>query len=251
MWKRVPADRAGLILVVALTCCTGLDWIAPSAMAQAPASPEAGQGGPPAGSGCENTRPPSEVIKACTALLETQPNNADLLAQRGNAHRQVGNTAAAFKDFNAAIALDPANVFALSRRVGLDIASGNEAATQADIDRILAVTPIAAKDFEARGVVRALRRDHAGAVTEYSAGLQLEPDNPLLLVNRAAAYMALRNVAAAMADYQRLVEAHPNYAFAHYVRGKALTAQKQFDAAIIALETAIRLDRKSTRLNSS
>ena len=242
MWKRLPADRAGLILALALKCCTGLDWIAPSALAEAPPTPEAGQSASLAGSGCESTRPPSEVIKACTALLQTQPNNADLLAQRGNAYRQVGNTAAAFKDFNAAIALDPANLFALSRRVGLDIASGNEAATQADIDRILAVTAVAAKDFEARGVARALRRDHAGAITEYSAGLQLEPSNPLLLVNRAAAYMALRNVAAAMADYQRLVEAHPNYAFAHYVRGKALTAQKQFDAAIIALETAIRLD---------
>src|SRR5262249_40499887 len=111
MWKRLPADRAGLILALVLECCTGLDWIAPSATAQAPPAPEASQSGSLAGSGCEGTRPPSEVIKACTALLQTQPDNADLLAQRGNAHRQVGNTAAAFKDFNAAITLDPANLF--------------------------------------------------------------------------------------------------------------------------------------------
>src|SRR5262249_60774918 len=108
------------------------------------------------------------------------------------------------------------------------------ATTQARLDLFVAVTPVAAKDFEARGVARALRRDHAGATTEYSAGLQLEPSNPLLLVNRAAAYMALRNVAAAMADYQRLVEAHPSYAFAHYVHAKSLTTQKQFAAPTIA-----------------
>src|SRR5262249_105958 len=37
MWKRLPADRVGLILALALNCCTGLDCIAPAAMAQAPA----------------------------------------------------------------------------------------------------------------------------------------------------------------------------------------------------------------------
>src|SRR5690242_2511113 len=59
------------------------------------------------GSGCEITRPPSQIIKACGALLEGDAKNAEALAQRANAYRQLGDNAAAFRDFNAAIAIDP------------------------------------------------------------------------------------------------------------------------------------------------
>jgi len=175
-------------------------------------------------------------------VLAIQPQNAAALAQRGNAYQLLGDYPAAFRDFNAAIALEPSNMFALSRRVSLQINSGNEAAIQADIDRVNAVAPIHAGDFEARGTVRALRRDHLAALPEYSAGLKLEPTNPSLLINRAASYMAARHVTAAMADYEKVTEVHPNYAFGHHVRGRALTEQKRFDEAIAALEKAIHLD---------
>ena len=44
--------------------------------------------------------------------------------------------------------------------------------------------------------------------------------------------MALRNVTAALADYEKLAEAHPDFAFGHHFRGRGLTEQKQFDEAI-------------------
>jgi tetratricopeptide (TPR) repeat protein len=164
------------------------------------------------------------------------------LAQRGHAYQLLGDNASAFKDFNAAIAMDPNNAFALSRRAALQINSGNQAAIQADIDRINALVPRRAADFDARGVARALRRDHVGAITEYSAGLKHNPIDPSLLVNRAGSYMALRNVTAALADYEKLAEAHPDFAFGHHFRGRGLTEQKQFDEAIAAHDRAIQLD---------
>jgi tetratricopeptide (TPR) repeat protein len=194
------------------------------------------------GSGCEITQSLLEIVRACSAVLHDQPNNAAALAQRGNAYQRLGDNASAFRDFNAAIAIDPNNAFALSRRAALQINSGNQAAIQADIDRINALVPRDAGDFDARGVARALSRDHAGAIAEYSAGLKLDPIHPSLLVNRAGSYMVLRNVTAAMADYKKLVEAHPNYAFGHHVRGTGLTEQKQFVEAIAAHDRAIQLD---------
>src|SRR5262245_320387 len=65
------------------------------------------------GSGCEFTQPPSRMIKACTAVLAAEPKNADALAQRGNAYQQMGDNAAAFRDVNEAIAIDPNHSFAL------------------------------------------------------------------------------------------------------------------------------------------
>jgi tetratricopeptide (TPR) repeat protein len=237
-----PQSTTITLILSAVACWSAaFDCNAQSAAGQPPRIPEAAVASLK-DSGCEATQPPSRVIKACAAVLAAEPKNADALAQRGNGYRQMGDNAAAFRDFNAAIAIDPNHSFALSRRVSLQMTSGNQSGTQADIDRIFAVAPTQAKDLEARGVVHSLRREYAAALQEYSAGLELEPTNPLLLVNRAAAYMELRNLPAAMADYEKLTQTHPDFAFGHQARGRALIVQKQFDQAIAAIETAIRLD---------
>jgi tetratricopeptide (TPR) repeat protein len=194
------------------------------------------------GSGCEVTQPLLEIVRACSAVLHDQPSNAAALARRGYAFQRLGDNASAFRDFNAAVAIDPNNAFALSRRAALQMNSGNQAAIQADIDRVNALMPRSAADFDARGVVRALRNDHAAALREYSAGLKHDPIDPALLVGRAGSYMALRNVTAAMADYDKLTEAYPNYAFGHHVRARGLTEQKQFAEAIKAHDRAIQLE---------
>ena len=79
-------------------------------------------------------------------------------------------------------------------------------ATQADIDRIFAIAPTQPRHFEARGTIHSLRRDHTAALNEFSAGLGLDPKHPLLLINRAATYLDERNIAAAMADYDKLID---------------------------------------------
>jgi tetratricopeptide (TPR) repeat protein len=231
-----------LILSVVACWSAAFDCNAQSAAGQPPPVLEAAAASL-TGSGCEVTQPPSRIIKACAVVLAAEPKNADALARRGNAYQQMGDNAAAFRDFNEAIAIDPNHSFALSRRVSLQMTSANQSGTQADINRIFALARSkSAKDLEARGFVQSLRQAYAAALNDYSAGLELEPANPLLLVNRAAAYMEMPNLPAAMADYEKLTQMHPDFAFGHLVRGQALIVQKQFDQAIAAIETAIRLD---------
>ena len=231
-----------LILLVLACWSAAFDCNAQSAAGQPPPVLEAAAASLK-GSGCEVTQPPSRIIKACAEVLAAEPKNADALARRGNAYQQMGDNAAAFRDFNEAIAIDPNHSFALSRRVSLQMTSGNQSGTQADINRIFALSHSKqAKDLEARGFVQSLREMYAVALKDYSAGLELEPANPLLLVNRAAAYMEMPNLPAAMADYEKLAQMHPDFAFGHLVRGRALIVLKRFDQAIAAIETAIRLD---------
>jgi tetratricopeptide (TPR) repeat protein len=233
-----------ITLILSLVACwsAAFDCNAQSAAGQPPPVLEPAAASLKA-SGCELTQPPSRIIKACAAVLAAEPKNADALARRGNAYQKMGDNAAAFRDFNEAIAIDPNHSFALSRRISLQMTSGNQSGTQADINRIFAIARSKqAKDLEARGFVQSLRQAYAAALNDYSAGLELEPANPLLLVNRAAAYMEMPNLPAAMADYEKLTQTHPDFAFGHLVRGQALIVQKQFDQAIAAIETAIRLD---------
>ncbi|MFZ0854326.1 MAG: tetratricopeptide repeat protein, partial [Hyphomicrobiaceae bacterium] len=141
-----------LILSVVACCSAAFDCNAQSAAGQPSPVLEAAAASLK-DSGCEVTQPPSRIINACAAVLAAEPKNADALAQRGNAYRQMGDNAAAFRDFNAAIAIDPNHSFALSRRVSLQMTSGNQSGTQTDIERIFAVAPTQAKDLEARGVI--------------------------------------------------------------------------------------------------
>ena len=238
---RVPGIVCGVFWCVSLATLTIASTVTSLAQTTAPLaapSPDAAEkpvaeklaaeksaAGKPAasleGTGCELTARPTLAIKACTDVLAKEPQNADALAQRGSAHRHMGDVGAAFADFNAALAIDANDAFALSRRASLQINSRNEVAIQADIDRLNAVAPRTAMDYDARGIVRAARRDFAAAIAEYTTGLGIEPSNASLLVNRASAYLQKPDVPAAMADYEKVAAAHPNYAFGHFVRGVA------------------------------
>src|SRR5262245_24349538 len=101
-----------LILSVVACCSAAFACTAQAAAGRPPPYLES----PPAslrGSGCELTQPPSRIIKACAVVLAAEPKNADALARRGNAYQQMGDNAAAFRDFNEAIAIDPNHSFAL------------------------------------------------------------------------------------------------------------------------------------------
>ena len=83
-------------------------------------------------------------VAACTMLIETSKRPADRevgLLNRGAAHLVKGDYEGAIPDFDAALAIEPRQAYALYGRALARKGSGDEAGAKADLDAALASDP--------------------------------------------------------------------------------------------------------------
>lgn len=82
------------------------------------------------------------------------------------------------------------------------------------------------------------------AIRLYSEGLEYQPNNAILLSNRALAYIKVENYGLAQQDADRAIEADPNYAKAYYRRASANFALNHFKAARKDFRMVVKLAPK-------
>ena len=119
---------------------------------------------------CFNVLSPRR-IEACTAVIEnpaTEPmQRADALAARGLAHRRKGDLAAAFADYDAALAINPRSATVLNNRAWAHLKAGRLEKGMADVERSLALRPGQPTSLDTRAhLEQALRRPEA-ALLDY------------------------------------------------------------------------------------
>jgi membrane associated rhomboid family serine protease len=78
--------------------------------------------------------------------------------------------------------------------------------------------------YVARAEVRALRRDHRGAVEDYGRAIEKAPGQASLWVQRGRERLRAGDGAGASDDFQRALALHPRYAAAFYYRAFARSA---------------------------
>ena len=213
--------------------------------AQQPASPA-----PTEESGCKRTGTPSVIVANCTRVIDANPKRADALAIRAGSRMVLGQGEAALRDLDAALAIDPDNLFARSRRVRLAFTYVSAAAAKDDADRVLSAAPKSAEDFDARGYVETARRNYGAAINNYTNGLDLDPGNINLLTQRSSAYRLNGNLTAAQADAEKVIALHPSSASAFLALGSVHLSGGRLDEAVKAYDGAIRLDPKWPLLRS-
>lgn len=99
-----------------------------------------------------------------------------------------------------------------------------------------------ADGYSNRGISqRALKRPDL-AIEDYSKGIELNPRDTRLYINRANANADLKKHPAAVADYDRAIEINPKYGFAYAQRGNYLSGQGRVEAGLADLAKAIELD---------
>ena len=130
---------------------------------------------------------PQEAVPDLTRSLELEPKSAETYYFRAVANEKTGHPEQALADYGKAIDLNPKYVEALVNR-GILL-------------------------YEAR------RFDDAAA--DYSAALAAAPlqVQPMILVNRANAYLQTGKLDAALADANAAIELNPQYARGYHTRG--------------------------------
>jgi protein O-GlcNAc transferase len=91
------------------------------------------------------------------------------------------------------------------------------------------------------GVIHHQRGDHALAVRQIEAALEINPNDAFAHCNRAAALRQMQSPGAAVASYDQAIALKPDFVEAFNHRGNALQNLKQFDAAVASYDRAIEL----------
>ncbi len=198
---------------------------------------------------------PEEAIRISQSVLESNADNADALAARGEARMKTHDLAGALEDLDKAIAIDSENAnFYLQRaRVRRDL--GDSKGASADLDKSIKLNPKLAAAFYERGLLH--QPEHL--VADFDEAIELDPTYADAYVQRAVTLRLTQsddigrgmNAMKASADfekalklYDKAIKADPKNAELYYKRAMARIADagpekenlkkvmKDFDEAI-------------------
>lgn len=108
-----------------------------------------------------------------------------------------------------------------------------------------------ATEFKNKGNEALQKKDFKAACDHYTMGLAIEPNNEVLLSNRAAAYLALQKYTEALNDAEKAVQVKPDWSKGYLRKGQALHALQQLDKANEALEKALQLEPDNAQIKKA
>jgi tetratricopeptide (TPR) repeat protein len=162
----------------------------------------------------------------------------------GDAWLQRGNLKKADEWIGKALALDPEDDFLHYRLAIVRRARSRYAKADEHIREAIRLDPEYADYWAELAELCFATDDERGMDEALTTALELEPDNAeaLHLRARATAMGSPSQALHAIPQYQRALEVDPEDAYVHHNLGRALLANRRFDAAEQHLLAAVRLD---------
>jgi tetratricopeptide (TPR) repeat protein len=126
------------------------------------------------------------TISACSAALESNPEDANAWANRGYAHGHSGKHDQAMIDFDRALGIDPRLVSALDGRAQLHSATRNHAAALTDLTTALAIEPRNSRLLAMAAQVSHNLGQKKETITFMERATKADPQNPELWLSLAS-----------------------------------------------------------------
>ena len=89
--------------------------------------------------------------------------------------------------------------------------------------------------------------DFTLAVSLYTQAIDLAPENPIYLSNRAFAHLKLENFGSALEDAGKAIEIEPTYTKAYYRRGSAHLALLHFKEGLADFKKVCKVHNVGSR----
>jgi Tfp pilus assembly protein PilF len=124
---------------------------------------------------------------------------------------------------------------------------GDNAAARREYDKAVRLDPESKRAHLALGKFYLGRGESSEALREYSEAIRIDPADALAFVGRAIAQATAGNFAAALTDYEQAIRHDPNLTVAHVGQGAVLARLKRPDEAIAACSRAIAIDDKNAK----
>ncbi|MCF6272392.1 MAG: tetratricopeptide repeat protein [Rhodobacteraceae bacterium] len=195
---------------------------------------------------CLNRGQASEIITACTALIENPDTKADALPvylyKRAWAARRVHDFEMAMADITRALDLRPDTPLIWVNKAFINNAQGALEAADADFERALALEPKNLFTIMDRAVVYTGRSDYPAALRDYERAMQIDPNS-----KRAA--LGIIQTLEKMGEFDTAIERRiaatkqwPEDAKILLGLGSLQYGTQNYQAALVSFEAAARLD---------
>ena len=221
-------------------------------------------------------------MEACGALVDTgtieEAERGVALARRGAATQEAGDVTDALRDYNAALAIDEANALALKGRASIMIASvqldaaeplvqrllasgeyaadahflageiarirGNSEAASAAYGEAIAADRDYAPAYASRGLIKQNALDYTGAVADYDAALNINPQLTTAMAGRCWSNVLMQdgNLGRARSDADAAAQADPRNVQAQLCRGLLQLRAGEWEAAQASYEAALEVE---------
>lgn len=152
-------------------------------------------------------------MEACGALINSgaleDAERGVALARRGAATQEAGDVTDALRDYNAALSIDDANTLALKGRASIMIASGQLDAAEPLLQRLLESGDYSADAHFLLGEIARLRGDPAAASTAYGQAIEADRRYAPALASRGLIKQNAQDYAGAVADFDAALNINP------------------------------------------
>jgi protein O-mannosyl-transferase len=139
-----------------------------------------------------------------------------------------------------AVGEDPENTQAWFNLGSAKLYIGDHAGAFSDLSRVVELDPKYATAYNNRGIAR-MERDPAGAIADFEAAARILPDYADAIMNRGWVRFGTKDVEGGLADFDAAIKINPNHYQAHLLRGIAKLGKRDLLGAKEDLATAIRL----------
>lgn len=109
-------------------------------------------------------------------------------------------------------------------------------------DEALKIDPCFADALNNLGTINFQQKNWKEALGFYNAAVQCKPDFLLPYFNRANTYYELKEYYNAQQDVAKIISAKPDTAVAYFTQGLIATKMRDYAAALVAFDKAIRID---------
>jgi tetratricopeptide (TPR) repeat protein len=167
----------------------------------------------------------------------------------GMAHLNQANYPAAVVSFARAIRDNNKSAKAYAYHAMASILNGDDYNAQRDLETAEKLNPSEPMISRARGVMAKKRNSYDAAIAAFSKSLQLEPDHPYTLSQRAETYYSKGDYASALQDTERLLTVKKDdLPPVHMLRALIMQKQDNKAGAIKEMKAAIAAKPKEARL---
>jgi predicted aspartyl protease/tetratricopeptide (TPR) repeat protein len=158
----------------------------------------------------ERSRDEKEALAANEAALARDPNDVQALTRRAMLRARNGDRQAALADLDAAIRVEPGNAVALDARSAVRAGLRDYDGALADSEAAINNGMRSSGAYVRRGDLRRAQGDLGLALDEYEEALRLEPTNPVALASRGRLRYYAGNYEAAERDFAALAPLRQN-----------------------------------------